>query len=108
MTSQAEKDARMPNTQLSFVPCLIERGGFSSERTFEISISGRTLIGTAYVEYLRDSHGRRIDENVPSFGESIPGLVQCRVIRDLDSQMVQIEVPSTDVMALPKEMLASI
>ena len=49
-----------------FIPCVIERGGFSSERTFEIKMhDGGKLVGTANVEYLRTESRTVLDENSP-------------------------------------------
>lgn len=88
------KGARMPDI---FLPCKIERGGFSSERTFVIDLAdGSKLIGTADTEYLRDDKKNSIGGDQPPHGEQKKGLVQCRRVSDEDGHLV-VEVPSADL-----------
>jgi hypothetical protein len=90
-----------------FVPCRIERGGFSSERTFSLDREDHTLSGTANVRYLRDANGQPLGDEQPPFGQEIAGFVQCRRIKAEDDR-VFVEVPSTDLIALPKGSLVTI
>lgn len=84
------------STKIFFIPCEIERGGFTSERTFEISVNGGKLIGTADVEYLRTESRQSLAEDTPSYGEKIQGFVACRKIRE-EKGGVLVEVPSSDM-----------
>ena len=80
-----------------FIPCRIERGGFTSERTFEIDVTGGgRLLGTANADYLRLSDRSALDEDTPSYGEKIDGCVACRKVKE-DGQTILVEVPSSDV-----------
>ena len=88
------------------IACEIDRGGFSSERTFEIELPEQgKLVGTAYVEYLLDENGQPLDEDTPQFGDPIKGFVKCRKIRDGDAETVLIEVPSADVVHVSADSL---
>ncbi len=82
--------------KMFFIPCEIARGGFTSERTFEISVDSGKLIGTADVEYLRTEGRQHLDEDTPSYGEKIRGFVACRKIREEDDEVL-VEVPSSDM-----------
>jgi hypothetical protein len=96
--------ARMQSESF-YIPCRIERGGFSSERTFEIDLpNGMLVVGTSDVRYLRDEGKQPIDEEVPGFGESTSGFVKCRVLRHEDSSVL-IEVPSSDAVYVSKNSL---
>jgi len=89
-----------------FIPCLIERGGFSSERTFEIDThEGGKLVGTANIEYLRTASKTTLDEGSPEYGEQISGFVKCRKVHNIDEQNVLVEVPSADVIHVPADSL---
>lgn len=83
--------ARMPT--LMFVPCRIQRGGFSSERTFEIREGDKSSMGTADVDYLRDGSWNHLDEDEPDENVVIEGYVQCKVLRTIGDDQVLIEVP---------------
>ena len=84
------------SNKIFYIPCEIERGGFTSERTFEISVDSGKLIGTANVEYLRTDARHQLDEDTPSYGEKIRGFVACRKIREEDDGVL-VEVPSSDM-----------
>lgn len=87
------------------IECEIDRGGFSSERTFEIELPGQQkLVGTAYVEHVLDANKRPLDEDTPQLGNPIRGFVKCRKIRDDDGRVL-IEVPSADVLQVSAESL---
>ncbi|MBN2581309.1 MAG: hypothetical protein JXB10_20175 [Pirellulales bacterium] len=88
------------------LPCSIERGGFSSERTFEIDLGpGKKLVGTAFVEYLLDREKKPLDENIPGYGAAVNGYVVCRKMRNLANNQVQVEVPSADVIEVSADSL---
>ena len=82
------------------VKCAIERGGFSSERTFEVVMpDGSKLMGTADLEYLQDLNGNPLCNDEPLPGERLTGFVTCRVIRRVGEEML-VEFPSTDVVRI--------
>lgn len=89
-----------------FIECAIERGGFSSERTFEIDLgeNGR-LVGMANVEYFRDADKEPLDDETPQYGEKLMGYVACRKIRQTGDGQVLIEVPSSDMIHVQDEVL---
>lgn len=91
-----QKELQIMSNKMFFIPCEIERGGFTSERTFEISVDSGKLIGTADVEYLRTEGRQHLDEDTPSYGEKIRGFVACRKIREEDDEVL-VEVPSSDM-----------
>ena len=100
--NQSER-ARMP-TEVFYIPCRIESGGFTSERTFEIDdFRGGILVGTAYMDHLRDINKKPLDEDVPGYGESIKGFVRCLKIKDIDENAVLVELPSADVIHVSKD-----
>lgn len=88
-----------------FIPCAIERGGFSSERTFEIDTNdGGKLVGTANVEYLRTESRRSLNDDTPEYGEIIKGFVACRQIEGAERDgMILVEVPSADMIYVSSE-----
>ncbi len=88
-----------------WLPCSIENTGFSSERRYECELpegAGR-IVGTAYVEYLRDAQENELTDEMPSYGQSISGFVQCRV-RDKGDRVI-LEFPGSDVFHVPKDAL---
>lgn len=93
-----------------FVPCKIERGGFSSERVFEIKVSheGDSLTGTANLRYLLDEHRRPLSPDSPAPGTTIDGFVQCLLIEQSVDGTVTIEVPSTDMLNVSEDELVKI
>jgi hypothetical protein len=95
--------------QLFYFPCKIERGGFSSERTFEVTVpSGDKLLGAVGVEYLRDRSRRPLDNDTPSSGDAIPGFVQCRVLKQVDAHTSLVEFPSADITQVQRDELVSL
>ena len=107
MATRSMEVARMP--EQFFVPCKIENGGFSSERTFSIRLAdGKVLEGTAHVDYLRDSKKRPLREDNPEPGEAISGFVACRKLRELQSGSVLIEVPSEYVIDVQEAELVAL
>lgn len=82
-----------------FIPCMIERGGFSGERTFEIKTDdGGKLVGTADISYLRTESKGRLDDDTPSYGDVIKGFVACKRIEGKERHgMILVEVPSADM-----------
>ena len=100
------------------IACKIERGAFTNERTFEISLSkdiatldGKVdgvLVGTAHYEYLRSSAKQQLSEDEPGYGEPIKGFVLCRVLQEIGKGRVVVEVPSADVMYVSEESLVAV
>jgi hypothetical protein len=89
-----------------WIPCKIENSGFSGERRFEVDLpDGGRAVGTAPVQYLRTADRRGIEDGNPTYGETIKGFVQCRVIREVNSNDVLVEFPSSDVFHVPAEAL---
>ena len=89
--------------QMYWIPCKIERGGFSSERTFEIKLAnGDILAGTAFVRYFLDKHRQPLDEDLPQYNEPLDGFAKCRVVRQISDDEVLIDLPSSDVIRVPK------
>lgn len=96
-------------TEYRFVPCTIENGGFSSERTFTIPLpDGEALVGTAHVMYLRDRAGKALPEGVPGYGEKLDGYVQCLIVLSAEQAGGEavVEVPSADLIRVAPEELA--
>jgi len=97
------------------IECTIERGAFTNERTFQIPLSdavtthdGRTdgqLVGTAHRDHLRDANKQPLDEDSPSYGTTMDGLVLCRKLSDLPDGRALVEVPSADIIFVPKDAL---
>jgi hypothetical protein len=87
------------------IRCTIERGGFSSERTFQIKTDEGQLIGTADVEHLRDQYKHKLSDDEPPLGTSIDGFVKCRLIRMIDKNSALVDLPSTDVAHVPADEL---
>jgi hypothetical protein len=105
MWKNTARRARMP---FHFIPCQIERGGFSSERTFTIKLAdGNALVGTAHVDHLRSEDREPLDDGQPPFGTVLEGFVQCREIENR-GDIVIVEVPSADVIQVPREELVCI
>jgi hypothetical protein len=111
---QLQKDSQMPN--FYYIACQIERGAFTNERTFEIELSDNIthqgerngiMVGTAHASHLRTSQRQGLGEDEPSYGQTIDGFVQCRIIRELPSGWVLVEVPSADVIHVSKDSLVS-
>lgn len=91
------------------IACTIERGGFSSERTFEIDLSeGGKLAGIANVGHVLDQNKSSLDEDTPAYGETIDGFVKCRKFRPNGPGEALIEVPSADVIHVSDRELTAI
>jgi hypothetical protein len=97
-----------------YIECDIEGGAFQSERTFEVALSKKItyrgedsgkLVGTAHVDYLRDSDKHLLEEGDPPFGEPRRGYVLCRAIRRLPDGWMLVEVPSADVIHVSEDSL---
>ena len=85
-------------SKLFHIRCTIERGGFSSERTFEVRTSdGGKLVGTADIQHLCDENQEPLGDDEPPCGVVISGYVKCRLIRQGDNQTVLVDLPSDDV-----------
>ncbi|MEX2118774.1 MAG: hypothetical protein WD847_04115 [Pirellulales bacterium] len=86
-----------------WMPCNIENSGFSSERRFEVDLpDGKRISGTAYIEYLQDSEGNPLGDNIPTAGEAAPGFVKCRVVKEV-GESAYVEFPGTEVFHVPQE-----
>jgi hypothetical protein len=91
------------STNRVWISCTIENTGFSSERRFEAPLgSSGKAVGTAFIEYLTDENGNPLQEGEPSYGQTINGSVQCRIIKK-SGDTFYIEFPSTDVFHVPAE-----
>lgn len=96
-------------TEFHAVNCIIERGGFSSERTFQIKLANEEMaVGTANVEYLRTKDWGELDDETPAYGEAIEGYVMCRVIERINENTVKIDVPSFDLVIVPQDILTDL
>jgi len=83
------------------IACKIRRGGFQSERAFEItSAEGEQKIGTAYIEHLLSSTKEQLGNDEPPKGQTIDGFVKCRMLRQLSSDHFLVQVPSGDVVII--------
>ena len=91
----------------SWVPCIIENAGFSSERRFEVDLpaDGGRIVGAAYIEHFRDAENRPLPEGQPPYGKKMHGFVKCRILRREGDKMV-VEFPGTDIFHVPPEALA--
>jgi len=88
------------------VRCRIERGGFSGERTFEVTLpDGKRLVGAADIQYLCDAGGNPLPDDQPPAGTVLEGFVNCRLVRWGDDDQVLVEFPSTDLMRVPEDEL---
>jgi len=100
------QEPRGPIMEYVWMPCTIENTGFNSERRFEVDLpeDGGKIVGTAYVEYLQDSSGNVLTDQVPPYGQTSDGFVKCRIVkRQGDSAL--IEFPGTEVFHVPQEAL---
>jgi len=90
--------------KIVLIPCKIERGGFSSERTFLVDLSDRQLAGIAHIGHLRDSSRNPLsEENEPDFDEHIDGYVECRIIRKVSNQAILVEFPNSETVIVQEE-----
>lgn len=98
----------MMENRYMWVPCKIENSGFPSERRFEVDLPGNggRVVGTAYIAYLQDHSGNSLTEDVPAYGESTAGKVQCRIVGQKGESML-VEFPGTDVFHVPSQALAA-
>ena len=94
--------------QFQWIPCKIENTGFDSERRFEVDLPGDgKVVGTAYIEYLRDCNHEPIEEGEPPYGKETRGYVMCRVVKQIEN-LVHVELPGTNVFHVPREALEAI
>ena len=96
----------MSDQKTCWVPCLIENSGFTSERKYEVDLPGGNgkLVGTAYIDYLRDSENDELCEDFPPYGETVKGFVLCRIIKKTEKGLL-VEFPGSDVFHVPPEAL---
>jgi hypothetical protein len=109
-TTGTEGGAAMTSSvDFVFVRCNIERGGFSSERTFEIELAdGDRVVGTANVQHFLDNEGRPLDDDVPPFGVTLHGMVRCRVIEQIDERTAIVDIPSFDLVEVPRDSITEL
>ena len=92
------------NTHL--MKCKIGRGGFSSERSFEIELAdGSKLVGTADVRHLMNEKKEGLTDDAPQFEEMVDGFVKCRILRSDDKDRFVVEIPSADVVRVNQDSL---
>jgi hypothetical protein len=101
-----------------YISCEIDRGAFANERSFEIKLSDKIklstgasqgiLVGTAHRMHLLDGGKHPLGEDEPGYGDKISGFVQCEKIRDLENGCVLVEVPSADLIHVPKDELVTV
>jgi hypothetical protein len=71
----------------------IDRGGFSSERTFSVmKVDGSEYVGVCDVSYVFDAWRRPVTPEEPK--EGFGGYVQCRVLRSTETEAV-VEFPDS-------------
>jgi hypothetical protein len=88
---------------IHLIACMIERGGFTSERIFRLRLAnGDELAGSAFVDHVLDENRRPLDNETSEYGQPMPGFVKCRMIREQDGGVL-VEVPSADVIPVSAE-----
>lgn len=85
------------------IPCTIERGGFSTERLFTVTISGEQNTFAGYYEHFLDGDGNPLELDSPPDGEVIEGYAKCRIIQRLEDGDFIISIPSSDSLVVPHE-----
>ena len=78
------------------ITCQFKRGGFPSERAFEIATPEGVVRGVADVEYCRRMNMEPLGEE-PSTGHAIPGLLMGLVIRPLEGKNIRVHLPDGGV-----------
>ncbi len=101
-----------------YISCRIERGAFTNERSFEISLSDKVkgssgenegiLVGTAHRMHLLDTNKKALGEDEPNYGNPVDGFVRCEIIRALPDGWVLVEVPSADLIHVPESELITV
>ena len=108
MEEAQQKTRVLAKGQNALLPCVIERGAFTTERLFEVELpAGDQLVASAFFEHFLDGDKQRLSEDAPPFGQPIQGFVRCRVVRKIDDQVV-VEVPSADIIHVPSSELKAI
>lgn len=90
-----------------YIPCTIERGGFSSERTFSIPIEKgeEVIIGCSDVSHLLDANKQPIIDGTQHIGGAVSGFVACLILRQVDAATVLVEVPSREIFTIPERLV---
>lgn len=90
---------------IRYIPCTIERGGFSSERTFSIPLDKgeEVIVGCADTHHVRDSAWNRIPDK-PVNESPVNGYVKCQVLRK-EKGCVLVEVPSRHIFTVDESLL---
>jgi hypothetical protein len=92
----------MKSGSLVAIKCTISRGGFSSERIFQITLtSGVDHVGAAPVEYFLGLDLQRLAPSDPARGADIEGFVTGRLSENEDGNCL-VSVPSGDVLSVPE------
>jgi hypothetical protein len=91
-----------------WIPCTIENAGFSGERRYEVELGEQgKVVGVADVQYLQTEAGDKLGDDIPPYGETIKGRVECRATRRPDDTY-NVEFPGSDIFHVPKEALTSL
>lgn len=87
--------------ELYKIQCIITRGGFDSERVFEIK---GHVKGAAPLDYFFDLTKMPLGGNNPPLGESLSGFVAARLV-EAHGSLAIISLPSGDVIEVDRELL---
>jgi len=99
----------IPSRKVFLLGCEIQRGGFSSERTFTIKTTdGGTLTGLANVHYCYNKEKMPLwsDRRVEPLkeNETIVGYIECRVLEEIGDR-VTVDLPSSDTLCVSEKEL---
>ena len=88
------------------IPCTIDRGGFSNERTFEFNLTnGGLAVGLSDIEHLMDSTFQKLRPNdclTPT-----KGYVKCRTLKS-DATRVLVDVPQGETYTILRSQLIKV
>lgn len=85
------------------IPCTIERGGFKSERTFQVDLSPNAYVGIAYVEHFLSEGRQPLETGELTEKQPVVGFVKCRLVRDSGSNQVLVQVPDGELLKLDRD-----
>ncbi len=90
---------------IRYIPCTIERGGFSSEWVFTIPLGKgeEVIVGCSDTHHIRDSAWNRIPDK-PVNESPVSGYVKCKVLK-IESGRVLVEVPSRHIFTIDESLL---
>jgi hypothetical protein len=95
----------MPSTELITIPCQFARGGFSSERVFQVETLSGVFTGVAALEYCYDAEGEPLGPDQPPAGTKIKGRVAARFIQEESKQSALLSVPDGSVISVSRRLL---